>query len=116
MSHILLGEKGLEEVKSSLRGKSKTSFLGSDKQQCAYFHQLLGYPVLFKSPTTGDPSLGKKIMYRLALKYPDNPMIPLILAFRKIKKETSMLKFVPWKTDDGKVYELPVEQKELLYA
>lgn len=113
MANILVGDEGLEEIKSNLKSKSKTSFLGSDKQQCVYFHDLLSYPVLFRSEKTGDPSLGKKIMYRLAMKYPDNPLIPLILHYRKIKKETGAMKFIPWKDDKGQIYFPPKEQEEL---
>jgi hypothetical protein len=74
---------------------------------------ILGYPVLFKSPQTGDPSLGKKIMYRLAMKHPDNPVIQLVLAYRKVAKETSAFRFIPWKGHDGRVTKpLVAEQQE----
>ena len=66
MINLLIGLEGLVEIRSYLKGKPKL-FPGSNKQCCAYFHLILGYPVLFKSPQTGDPSLGKKIMYRLAM-------------------------------------------------
>ena len=111
MINLLIGENGLQEVKALSKGKTK-SFPGSNKQCCNYFHIILGYDVIFRSPQTGQPSLGKKIMYRLAMKYPDNAVIPLVLLFRKVQKETSALKFIPWKDDKGEVYYPPIEQKE----
>lgn len=110
ISKLMLGEECMENIRDSMKSKSKTSFLGSDKQQCRYFHELLNYPVMFRSDKTGEPSLGKKIMFRLALKFPDNPMIPLILAYRKVKKETGALKFIPFYGDDGKIFK-PTKEK-----
>jgi DNA polymerase I-like protein with 3'-5' exonuclease and polymerase domains len=112
MINLLIGAEGLIEIRSYLKGKPKL-FPGSNKQCCAYFHTILEYPVIFKSPQTGDPSLGKKIMYRLAMKHPDNPVIPLVLAYRKVAKETSALNFIPWRGEDGKITKPIVEQEEL---
>jgi hypothetical protein len=114
ISKLLLGDECLENIRSSMN-KTKTSFLGSDKQQCKYFHELLDYTVMWRSEKTGEPSLGKKIMYRLALKFPDNPVIPLILAYRKVKKETGALKFIPWKDDKGNIFK-PIKEKLELYT
>jgi len=109
MINLLIGEEGLAEIKTYLKGKTKL-FPGSNKQCCAYFHDILGYPVLWRSPQTGLPSLGKKIMYRLAMKYPENAVIPLVLQYRKVAKETSALKFTPWRGDDGKVFTAPRQE------
>jgi len=106
MLKLLIGERAELECKAQLKGKAK-SFAGSNKQQCHYFHQMLGYQVMYKSPKTKLPSLGKKIMYRLALKYPNNPVITLILAYRDVAKQYGSLKFIPWKTDENKVYHEP---------
>lgn len=113
MMNLLIGEQGLAEIKSYIKG-FKGTFVGSSKQATTYFHTLLGYSILWRSPTTGEPSLGKKWMYQLAMKYPENPMIPLILVYRKVSKETGSLKFIPWKDDNNEVYRLPVEQGNLL--
>jgi 3'-5' exonuclease len=112
MMNLLIGDKGLVEMKDHIKS-FKGNFTGGNKQACAYFHNLLEYPVLFRSPQSGLPSLGKKIMYRLAMKYPENAVIPIILKYRKVQKETSALKFIPFRDDKGKVYYPPIEQKEL---
>jgi len=112
MMNLLIGDKGLMEVKSFIKS-FKGSFTGGNEQACAYFHDILEYPVLFRSTKTGLPSLGKKIMYRLAMKYPENAVIPIILNYRKVQKETSALKFIPFRDDKGKVYFPPVEQGSL---
>jgi hypothetical protein len=112
MMNLLIGEAGLNEIKPFIKS-FRGNFTGSNKQCCAYFHDILGYAVLFRSPDSGMPSLGKKIMYRLAMKYPDNAVIPILLAYRKVQKETSALKFTPWKNPDGSIHKPVVEQKEL---
>lgn len=98
---LLIGELGLKELASRLSGKPKL-FPGSNKQCAIYFHDLLGYTVVARSSKTQEPSLAKQAMYKLALRY-ENPVIQLVLAYRKLAKETSTLKFVPWIGDDGKV-------------
>lgn len=77
----------------------KGAFPGSSRQNVKYFHDLLGYDVIFRSKDTGAPSLGKKSMYKLALKYPNNPVITFINLYRRLQKETGALGFEPWKTD-----------------
>lgn len=96
---LLIGEKSMAHIRSTIT-KPKM-FAGSNSQCCTYFHDMLGYRVLWRSPKTGKPSLGKKIMYKLALMYPDNPVIQLVLAFRKLQKEYGTYKFLPWKDDEG---------------
>jgi len=92
-----VGEKALGEI----RGKKKLGmFAGSNPQCVKYFHEMLGYPVIARGkPSIVDgkraPSLGKKALYRLALKH-DNPVINLICAYREVKKETTRLRFLPW--------------------
>jgi len=110
MMGLLIGEDGLREMKTYIKS-FKGYFTGGNAQACAYFHSMLDYQVLFRSSKTGNPTLGKKILYRLAMKYPDNPVIAIILAYRKIAKMTSCLKFIPWKGDDGKIYMPPVEKE-----
>jgi len=101
MAKILIGEKGLRSIADDLTGKSKTSFLSSGKQQISYFHNLLGYPVVARSKRTSMPSLGKQAIYKLALRV-DNPVLQLIMMFRSVQKETSKLRFTPWKDETNK--------------
>ena len=105
MIKILIGESSYEECRKQVKSGKAKGFPGSNSQCCYYFHELLGYPILFKSPQTGKPSLGKKIMFQLALKYPNNPVITLILMYRETAKESGALKFIPWKDDNNKIYE-----------
>jgi len=94
---FLIGPQGMEDIR---QGKKLGMFAGSNKQCCKYFHDLLNYPVVAKGKpdTYGQthPSLGKKALYRLALKV-ENPVINLIAAYRSVKKETTRLRFLPWK-------------------
>jgi hypothetical protein len=48
------------------------------------------------------PSLSKKAIYKLRLKF-DNPVIDFIIAYRQLAKETSSLKFNPftWRDNAG---------------
>jgi hypothetical protein len=92
-----IGEQGMAIIRG---GKKLGMFAGSNKQCCKYFHELLGYAVIAKGKPNQfgqqSPSLGKKALYRLALKH-ENPVINLICAYRQVKKETSRLRFLPWK-------------------
>lgn len=109
--NILIGEQGLKDVRSVIKGKAK-GFPGSNAQCCEYFHNILGYPVVMRSKETGKPSLGKKAMFKLALKH-DNPVIRFVLAYRIIAKEFGTLKFVPWKDDNNQVVNIQAWCKEL---
>lgn len=99
---LLIGESGMELVRKVVKGKAK-AFPGSNSQCCEYFHNLLGYSVVSRSPKTGKPSLAKKALFKLALKYPDNPVITFCLMYRTIAKEYSTLKFKPWKDNDDNI-------------
>lgn len=101
MINLLIGETGLRMIRQNIKGKAKM-FAGSNTQCCIYFHDLLGYKVVARSPKTGKPSLGKKAMYKLSLLYPDNPVIQLVLAYRKVQKEFGTYKFVPFWDDENK--------------
>lgn len=105
---ILIGEVGMNEVQTAVKGKAGY-FCGSTRQQAKYFHDMLGFPVIFKSPKTGLPSLGKKIMYKMQLKH-DNPVIQIVNLYRKTQKETSALSFNPWRDDNGNI---PPRTKEI---
>lgn len=99
--NMLIGEAGIRDIRAAIRGKAK-GFPGSNTQCCEYFHNILGYPVVARSAKTGAPSLGKKAMFKLALKH-DNPVIRFVLAYRILAKEYGTLKFVPWKDDNNEV-------------
>ena len=111
---LLLGEHNIAEIQSavssnkksviSVGGKDYRIMLPSSNTQCCkYFHDMLGYSVIFRSEKTGKPSLGKKVMYKLALQHADNPIIQLVLMYRTVAKEFSTLNFVPWKDDNNKI-------------
>lgn len=105
--NLLIGESGMSLVNSVVK-KSKSSFPGSNKKCCQYFHELLGYPVVGRGKPsekdgTRNPSLAKKAMFKLRLKH-DNPVIDFCLAYRQVALETSTpLGFIPWKNDDGQI-------------
>ena len=100
--NLLIGPNGLAELQSLVKGKL-SSFPNSNQQCCAYFHDILGYPVVARGKVKKDgtraPSLGKKAMYKLRLNH-DNPVIDFCLAYRQVKLETTTpLGFMPWKDD-----------------
>lgn len=97
----------MRDVQSAIKDYRKAgSFPSSNKQCCKYFHDLLGYPVVYRNPPdqngVRNPSLAAKHMYKLRLKH-ENPVIDLTLAFRQTKLETSTpLGFLAWKNNKGK--------------
>jgi hypothetical protein len=93
MIELLVGPESMKQ----LRKKSKNSLASSNMQCCIYFHDMLGYDVIMRSKKTGKPSLGKKAMLKLRIKY-ENPVITLILTYREIAKESGSLKWTPWMT------------------
>ena len=95
---FLIGPIGEAEIQSY--GKTKSMLAGSNKQCCTYFHTILGYDVVARSLKTQEPSLAKKAMFKLRLKY-ENPVMDFIIGFRTVQKEYSAYKFIPWKLDDG---------------
>lgn len=73
----------------------KPAFNPGSADQCAkWFHDTLGYPVVSRTET-GRPALGKKQLYQLQLKG-NNPLLPVILRYRKVAKEASMLESELW--------------------
>jgi hypothetical protein len=98
---ILIGDKGMAQVKTAVKSKAPSAFPSSNAQCVKYFHDLLGYEVQKRSDKTGKASLGKGLMYKLALLY-DNPVIKFTMLYRALAKETSTLRFVPWKDDANK--------------
>ena len=93
---ILIGEKS-----SNVLSKRFKSALPASNPQCVeYFHNMLGYPFMGKGKLTKtgarNPSLAKKNMFKLRLKF-NNPVIDFCIAFRELAKESGSLKFTPWK-------------------
>jgi hypothetical protein len=77
--------------------------LASSPKQCVdYFHNSLGYKAISKTGV-GNPSLGKDNIYKLKLKYPDNPVLDFVLAFRRLSKQSGTLKFIPWMKDPNAI-------------
>lgn len=99
MVEILIGEQGMQMVRTFVKSKKPSFISGSNKQCVGYFHDLLGYPVQAygKPDKFGKkaPALGKKQLYSLALKF-NNPVITLICLYRQLRKETSRLQFTPY--------------------
>jgi len=84
------------ELYKIIQNKSDANMAGSPKQCVKYFHDIMGYKVVGKTPKK-EPSLAADNMYKLKLRYPDNFIIDLILAYRERAKETGSLKFNEWK-------------------
>ena len=77
-------------------------FLPTSSLQCVkYFHTELGLPVVKRNKKTGAPSLDEKALWKLASKH-DHPMIPLLLFYRQLKKETGTLLSIPWNLSDDR--------------
>ena len=93
LTRILIGPDAMRVLDRT----SKKSVAGSNPKCCAYFHDMLGYEIQQRSKKTQKPSLAKKALFKLALKY-KNPVIDLCIAYREVAKETGSLKFTPWKT------------------
>jgi hypothetical protein len=106
MINILIGDYGLDEVHKCIKGKPG-AFPGSNKQCVEYFHNILGYDVVGRSPVNKNgvrnPSLSKLNMFKLRLKH-NNPVIDLCNIYRGVKIETSTpLGFTAWKDDKGEI-------------
>lgn len=105
MINILIGEEGMREVRTAVKGKAK-AFPGSNSQCVKYFHDMLGYAVAGRGKENAQgfrkPSLDKKNLYKLALKH-DNPVITLSLLYRQVQKEFSSLRFIPWRNDKNEI-------------
>lgn len=100
---LLVGEDGMMKCRKQIKREAK-AFANSNTQCTYYFHELLSYPHVGEpSEKTGKYSLAKKNMYKLALKFPDNPVITFVLLYRTVAKEYSSLKFQPWKDDDNNI-------------
>lgn len=103
--NILIGESGLDDIKSKCKGKS--SLPGSNKQCVCYFHDLLGYPVVMRGKPNEagqrNPSLAKNALYKLRLNH-DNAVIDFINAYRSVKLETSTpLGFIPFRDNNNQI-------------
>lgn len=105
--NLLIGEAGMEQIKSCLKGKAKSTFPSSNKQCVEYFHNILGYPIVQRNPPdqhgVRNVSLAKRAMLKLRLKN-ENPVIDLVNAYRYTRLETTTpLGFTPWKDENNKI-------------
>jgi hypothetical protein len=91
-------------------------FLPTSSKQCVkYFHEDMGFPVL-KRTATGAPSLDEKALLKLAVNN-SHPLIPIILDYRRLKKESGTLKAIPWRQGDScKVTDYPIETTRIRKA
>lgn len=95
-----VGSDKLEEI----RGNGESSMPSSSPQCCKYFHDYCGYPIqgYGKVGKTGkrNPSLNEKNFLKLVMKLEDrgikNCVVDIVLGYRSIAKESSMLRFQPW--------------------
>ena len=85
---------GKDTVKE-IRRKSESGLPSSNVQCVRYFHDICGYPVQARSKKTGRPKLDEKSILKLALKI-RNPVMDVVLAYRKVAKESGSLKFNEW--------------------
>jgi len=69
----------------------------SNKKCVSYFHEMLNYPPVKMSVKTKRPSLDGSSLYKLKLKH-NNPVIDILLNYRRVQKETGALLFTPWKS------------------
>jgi len=69
----------------------------SNKKCIDYFHTQMGYAPVKRSMKTKKPSLDGASLYKLKLKN-KNPVIDILLTYRRIQKETGVLGFTPWKS------------------
>lgn len=82
----------LERIARILIGRSNFN-PNSTQQAINFFHKTLNYDVQGRTDS-GAPSLGRKELFKLRLKYP-NPLIDVIINYRLLQKELSMLSFQP---------------------
>lgn len=111
LTSTILGVKYNEEKRQSLISKDDKlmmqylrimqSLMGPDveplisnKKTVKYFHTMLGYDVVLKTPK-GEPSLKEQALYKLALRR-DNPVIKFLIKYRGVQKEVGSLNFNPW--------------------
>ena len=95
--NILIGEKNLTVI----RGSGKSDLPSSSKQCSTYFYTMLGYPVQARSKETNNPKFDAKAAFKLklALAAHDiyNPVVDIVLACRRLGKQTGSLGFIPWR-------------------
>ncbi len=79
-----------------LHGKSVEPLI-SNKKCVEYFHNRMGYSSVKRTPK-GNPSLSADALFKLRL-HNENPVIDTLLAYRRKQKETGVLGFKPWITE-----------------
>lgn len=88
---ILVGKEWIDKIKKS----GKSAMPGSPKQCARYFHELLDYSVISRTET-GEASVDKKALFAMKLGIV-NPVIDLVITYRRLAKESGSLKFNAWK-------------------
>ena len=92
MLDILIGRESLKKI----RGTGKSSMPNSPRQCCKYFYEMLNYPVPQGSRSEeGNPKGDKKAIFKLKLRF-NNPVLDLVIAYRRLSKESGSLKFIPF--------------------
>lgn len=101
-AHITRNERRLAQLQRVLNILVGHELLPtSNKQMVNYFHNELELKVVKrgkpgKKNPLGNPSLDEKALYSLYVQN-DHPVIPVVLEYRRVQKESSMLGFEPWK-------------------
>lgn len=116
MIRLLMGEQCVDDVRRCVKGGGGKAFPNSNKQCCEYFHNIMGYKVVWRNPPdkkgVRNPSLAKRQMLKLRLLY-ENPIIDLVNAYRYTRLEgTTPMGFTPWKDDDNKIIDVDEYEKQ----
>lgn len=97
---ISLNDRYMTQYLRLLRVMTGYNLLPSSPKSCThYYHDILKYKVVKRSKKTKAPSLDEKAMLTLAVSH-DHPTIPLVLEYRRLKRQTGQLKFKPWNQYD----------------
>jgi len=83
-----------------LHGKEVPALI-SNKKCVNYFHDQLKYKVQLRSKRTMKPSLNEKALLKLRLNY-KNPVIDCLLNYRRVLKESGVMKFNDWKLNENR--------------
>lgn len=73
----------------------------SNKKCVKYFNEIMGYPVVKRTPKGGS-SLAADALLKLKLQI-DNPVADFLIKYREKQKETGTLNFKVWKSNDVKL-------------
>jgi hypothetical protein len=98
---LTLRAENMKRILRLLMGKPDFNPNSTPQLKNYFFKDLLYTPV--SKTDKGAPTLGKKELYALALKYPNNPIFPVILTYREAITASRFFQFLPpmpvWKYD-----------------